>query len=49
MSVRIDAQRRIYGIAPQGFAELDHWLVQMKRFWGARLDLLERELKGAKR
>jgi len=45
VSVRADAQRRIYGIDPSGFAELDQWLVRVKRFWPARLDALERQLR----
>jgi DNA-binding transcriptional ArsR family regulator len=45
VSVRADAQRRIYGLDPKGLAELDQWLAQMRRFWSARLDVLERELK----
>ena len=44
VSVRIDAQRRIYGIDPAGFAELDQWLAQVKRFWPPKLDALERQL-----
>jgi DNA-binding transcriptional ArsR family regulator len=45
VSVRADAQRRIYGIDPAGFAELDQWLTRVKRFWPARLDALEGQLK----
>lgn len=45
VSVRADAQRRIYGIDPAGFAELDQWLTRVKRFWPARLDVLERQLR----
>ena len=32
VSVRADAQRRIYGIDPSGFAELDRWLARVKLF-----------------
>jgi DNA-binding transcriptional ArsR family regulator len=45
VSVRIDAQRRIYGIDPEGFAELDRWLAQVKRFWPPKLDALDHELR----
>jgi len=45
VSVRADAQRRIYGIDPAGFAELDQWLAQTRRFWTARLDALETQLR----
>jgi DNA-binding transcriptional ArsR family regulator len=48
VSVRADAQRRIYGIDPAGFAELDQWLTRVKRFWPARLDALERQLRRKK-
>lgn len=49
VSVRVDAQRRIYGLAPQGFDELDQWLAQMRRFWSGRLDTLEHQLKRKKK
>jgi DNA-binding transcriptional ArsR family regulator len=42
---RIDAQRRIYELDPQGFAELDQWLRGMKQFWRRKLDALERQLR----
>jgi DNA-binding transcriptional ArsR family regulator len=45
VSVRADAQRRIYGIDPAGFAELDQWLTQTRGFWSARLDALETQLR----
>jgi DNA-binding transcriptional ArsR family regulator len=45
--VRIDAQRRIYTIDPDGLAEVDAWLAQVRRFWNPRLDALERELVSA--
>ena len=43
--VRVDAQRRIYALAPQGVAELDAWVARIKRFWGPRLDALEAALR----
>lgn len=42
--VRIDGQRRIYSLDPEGFAEMDAWLAKMRGFWSGRLDALEREL-----
>jgi DNA-binding transcriptional ArsR family regulator len=42
--VRVDAQRRIYGLDPDGLTEIDGWLERVRRYWGARLDALEREL-----
>jgi DNA-binding transcriptional ArsR family regulator len=43
--VRIDGQRRIYSLDPQGFEEMEAWFGRMRRFWSGRLDDLERELK----
>lgn len=45
VSVRVDAQRRIYSLNPEGLRALDGWLERMRRFWDARLDDLERELR----
>jgi DNA-binding transcriptional ArsR family regulator len=43
--VRVDAQRRVYGLRSQPFAELDAWLEPYRRVWSARLDALERRLE----
>jgi DNA-binding transcriptional ArsR family regulator len=45
--VRIDAQRRIYALDPEGLNEIDLWLAQVRRFWNPRLDALDRELRQA--
>lgn len=45
VAVRKDAQRRIYRLDPAGLGELDRWLDKVKRFWGPRLDDLERALE----
>jgi DNA-binding transcriptional ArsR family regulator len=42
--VRADGQRRIYDLDPAGLSEIDGWLERVRRFWGTRLDALEREL-----
>lgn len=42
--VRVDAQRRIYSLDPDGLAEMDDWLSRMRRFWQGRLDALEKAL-----
>ena len=42
--VRKDAQRRIYRLNAEGLDQLEKWLESVKRFWGARLDDLERAL-----
>jgi len=48
--VRIDGQRRIYSLNPEGMAEMDAWFAKMRGFWSGRLDALEQELeKGEKR
>ncbi len=42
--VRIDGQRRLYSLNPDGFAEMDAWFERMRGFWSGRLDALQREL-----
>ncbi|AXK34812.1 ArsR family transcriptional regulator [Streptomyces armeniacus] len=42
--VRVDAQRRVYGLEPGPIAELDIWLAPYRRLWNARLDALDRHL-----
>jgi DNA-binding transcriptional ArsR family regulator len=44
VSVRVDAQRRIYAIDPGGLAELDAWLAPYRQLWNDRLDALGRHL-----
>lgn len=43
-SVRVDAQRRIYRLQPEGLAEVDAWLSPYRAFWERRLDAMERTL-----
>jgi DNA-binding transcriptional ArsR family regulator len=40
VTVRKDAQRRVYRLQPDKLAELDAWLVPYRRFWSGRLDAL---------
>lgn len=40
----IDAQRRLYRLRPEPFAEMDAWLSQFRRFWSTHVDALERHL-----
>jgi DNA-binding transcriptional ArsR family regulator len=47
VKVRIDAQRRWYGLDPRPLAELDAWLAPYRRYWADRLDALERHLDNA--
>jgi DNA-binding transcriptional ArsR family regulator len=42
--MRIDAQRRVYGVDPRPLAELDAWLAPYRRMWDEHLDALERHL-----
>jgi DNA-binding transcriptional ArsR family regulator len=44
VTVRKDAQRRIYRIEASGFKEVDDWLDSVRQFWNQRLDQLERVL-----
>jgi DNA-binding transcriptional ArsR family regulator len=44
VTVRADAQRRVYALSPAPLAELDDWLAPYRRFWDARLDALGRHL-----
>ena len=42
---RVDGQRRIYSLDPEGLEEIDTWLADVRRYWTGRLDDLERELR----
>lgn len=44
VTVRKDAQRRLYRLNPAPLAELDAWLARYRRFWTTRLDALEEHL-----
>ena len=44
VTVRKDAQRRLYSLNPAPLKELDHWLAGYRRFWTDRLDALEAHL-----
>jgi DNA-binding transcriptional ArsR family regulator len=41
---RIEAQHRIYTIAPEAFAAMRDWVEYHRRFWDHSLDRLERVL-----
>lgn len=45
VQVRVEGQRRIYRLNPQGLSEMDDWLNEVRRFWAPKLDALERELR----
>ncbi len=44
VTVRKDANRRLYSLNPAPLAELDAWLGRYRRFWTDRLDALEAHL-----
>ena len=44
VSVRADAQRRIYRLDADGLTEIGNWLDKVRKFWTPRLDKLERAL-----
>ncbi len=44
VSVRTEAQRRIYGIRPEPLAEVAEWLEPYRELWSEHLDALERHL-----
>jgi DNA-binding transcriptional ArsR family regulator len=45
VTVRRDAERRLYSLKRDGLADLDHWLNGVRRFWAGRLDALQEELE----
>ena len=44
VTVRKDAQRRMYRLNPAPLAELDVWLGRYRRLWSDKLDALEAHL-----
>ena len=47
VTVRKDAQRRLYRLNPAPLAELDVWLGRYRRLWTDKLDALEAHLDKA--
>lgn len=45
VSVRRDAQRRIYRLRKDGLRDVDEWLEKVRGFWAGRLDQLEQVLR----
>jgi DNA-binding transcriptional ArsR family regulator len=45
VTVRSDAQRRLYGLRSEPLRELDDWLEPYRAEWSTRLDALSRHLK----
>jgi len=44
VTVRPEAQRRLYRVAPEPLKELDEWLAPYRKLWAERLDRLEQHL-----
>ena len=44
VTVRVDAQRRIYRLNPDRLREVDDWLTPYRACWEERLDALEQTL-----
>ena len=44
VSVRPDAQRRMYRLNPEGWRQMDDWLQPFRAYWEGRVDALERVL-----
>jgi DNA-binding transcriptional ArsR family regulator len=44
VEARVDAQRRLYRIRPEPFADLDAWLSSYRELWATHLDRLEAHL-----
>lgn len=49
LSVKKEAQKRIYSLNESGINEVEDWLADIKNSWNSRLDKLERYLSKAKR
>ena len=49
VDVRQDAQRRVYSLRPEPFAEIDDWLEPYRALWEQRLDALHTEIARGKR
>jgi DNA-binding transcriptional ArsR family regulator len=45
VEVRVEAQRRWYGLRPEPLTEIDAWLAPYRRLWAQHLDALERHLE----
>jgi DNA-binding transcriptional ArsR family regulator len=45
VAVRVDKQKRIYTLDPEGVREVSDWVSRIQAFWNPRLDALEAALK----
>ncbi|ABY23149.1 transcriptional regulator, ArsR family [Renibacterium salmoninarum ATCC 33209] len=44
VDVRVQAQRRIYALRPDGLIEINEWIDRYRLFWGQHLTALEEHL-----
>jgi DNA-binding transcriptional ArsR family regulator len=44
VTVRPEAQRRVYGVRAEPLRAMDEWLAPYRKLWSKRLDRLERHL-----
>jgi DNA-binding transcriptional ArsR family regulator len=44
VTVRQEAQRRVYSLRPEAFIEVDQWLENYRALWQHRLDALHTEI-----
>ena len=49
VTVRQDAQRRLYALRPEPFQELDAWMDDYRQIWDARFDKLAAHLAQQKK
>jgi DNA-binding transcriptional ArsR family regulator len=49
VQVRIEAQRRWYGLRPEPLTEIDVWLEPYRRLWAQHLDALQQHLEDRER
>lgn len=47
--VRVDAQRRLYSLAPAPLQDVERWLDRFRAFWDHKLDALDTEIARGKR
>jgi DNA-binding transcriptional ArsR family regulator len=47
VTVRAEAQKRIYQLDPEGVQNLSEWVEHIRAFWNPRLDALEAALKAS--
>lgn len=45
VSMRVDAQRRIYSLGAEGLYDVDRWVSRYRSFWADRLDELGRAIE----